>query len=801
VRINERVIAAWSQILHKVPGSRLVLNHTPFLEPATQELYAARFAAHGITPDRIDLVYTSPQPRTWDAYAGIDIALDPFPHNAGTTTIEALWLGVPVLSLAERASVGRFGASILGAVGLSDWVADDVDGYVAKAVAAASDLDALATLRNELRDRFKASPLYDAPGLAQAMEETYRDLWNAWCDADTPSYEDAVAAFQKNDLTRAETFCNQLIAAKTHEADALHLRGLVHYRRNANEEANADIASAIALNPNVAEWHANHAAVLRRLGRLADSAAASKAAIALNPNVAEAHNNLANALKELGQYSEAEAHLRKAAELKPGYADAWSNLSSILSIAGQALEAETTARRALALDPNNANAHNHLGTALLLLERLPEAGAAFAEALRLKPDFALAHSNLLFCHNYRTDLSPEEIFAEYRRWDALHAKPLAPQNSQWPNARDPKRRLKVGYMSPDFRYHAVSFFIEPLLAAHDRGEIELHLYGEVAAPDAITDRFRGLADHWRSTVGLSDAAVVEMIRADGIDVLVDLGGHTAASRLTVFARRPAPVQITHTVGHGYTTGLSAINAVLGDAAMMPGGSDHLFSERVLRLDRIPLVYAPPPGLPAVTPLPALTNKHITFGCFSRIARINDGVIAAWAQILARAPNARLVLNSKPFREEGTRASFAARFAAHGISADRLDLIYTSPQPKTWDAYGAIDIALDPFPHNAGTTTIEALWLGVPVVSLADRPSVGRFGASILGSVGLSDWVAGDVEAYVAKAVAAASDIPALADLRSTLRDRFEASPLRDAPGLARAVERAYRQLWTEYCQS
>lgn len=802
VRINERVIDAWSEILRRVPNSRLVLNHTPFLEPATQELYAQRFAAHGIGRERLDLVYTSPQPRTWDAYAGIDIALDPFPHNAGTTTIEALWLGVPVLSLADRASVGRFGASILGSVGLSNWVADSVEAYVDKAVAATGDLDALATLRAGIRDRFKASPLYDANGLARAMEETYRSLWQAWCNDQTPaSLDEAIAAFQRGDLDGAKQFCDRLVSEAATAPDALHLRGLIAYQRNAFALADTDIAEAIRRNPNVAEWHANHTAVLRRLGRLEDAVNAGLAAVALNPNTAEAHNNVANALKELNRAGDAEEHFRKAVALRPDYADAWSNLSGLLSTAGQAREAENCARQAIACDPTNANSQNFLGTALLLQERLPEATTAFAQALALKPDFTLAHSNYLFCANYRTDLSPEKIFAEYKRWDATHAKPLMPTNPACANTRDPKRRLRVGYFSPDFRYHAVSFFIEPLLAAHDRGEIELFLYSEVAAPDAVTERFRALADRWQPTIGLSDEAVAEMIRKDGVDIFVDLAGHTASNRLLVFARRPAPVQVTHIVGHGYTTGLSAIDAVLGDAAMMPEGSDHLFSERVMRLDRIPLVYAPPPGLPAPSPLPALANGHVTFGCFSRTARINDGVVAAWSQILTSVPGSRLVLNSKPFQEEATRAAFAARFAAHGIAAERLDLVYTTPQPRTWDAYGAIDIALDPFPHNAGTTTIEALWLGVPVVSLADRPSVGRFGATILGTLGMSDWVAQDMPDYVARAVAAATDLSALTAVRAGLRARFEVSPLRDAAGLARSVERAYRQLWAEYCRS
>ncbi len=245
--------------------------------------------------------------------------------------------------------------------------------------------------------------------------------------------------------------------------------------------------------------------------------------------------------------------------------------------------------------------------------------------------------------------------------------------------------------------------------------------------------------------------------------------------------------------------MSAIDVFLSDQEMAPVGSEHLFSEKIVRLSRIPVAYQPPDGMPDVAPLPALKNGIITFGYFGRTERINDRVVAAWSEILKRVPNSRLMLNAKAFSEAAFADLMAQRFAANGIGRDRLNMVYTSPQPKTWSAYGEVDIALDPFPHNAGTTTIEALWLGVPVVSVEDRPSVGRFGASNLGAVGLRDWVAKDVAGYVALAAAKASDLNALANLRSGLRARVAASPLCDGPGLAREIETAVRTLWTEWC--
>ncbi len=255
------------------------------------------------------------------------------------------------------------------------------------------------------------------------------------------------------------------------------------------------------------------------------------------------------------------------------------------------------------------------------------------------------------------------------------------------------------------------------------------------------------------------------------------------------------MQIEYIVGHGYTSGMSAIDGFLADDVLAPSGADALFSERLIRLSRVPLAYRPPDGMPPVAPSPAAGNGHVTFGYFGRPERLNDSVIAAWSHIMHALADARLVLNNRSFGEAAFRDLFATRFARHGVERARLELIATAPQPRTWEAYGTIDIALDPFPHNAGTTTIEALWQGVPVLTLAGRPTVGRFGASILHAAGLDDWVTDDVHTYIARAVAAASDMAALSQLRATLRPRLAASPLLDAAGLAREVEHACRTLW------
>ncbi|MBP7669848.1 MAG: hypothetical protein KA106_01185 [Ferrovibrio sp.] len=492
---------------------------------------------------------------------------------------------------------------------------------------------------------------------------------------------------------------------------------------------------------------------------------------------------------------------RAALAASPAGPILWQRLVYDLIAVNRTSVAWRYAEEALTLFPDLPDFESALAIILVREGRIEAAREALQRVVDRYPQLRVPHSNLLFCLNYDLNLTPEQLFAEYRRFDERHGKPYLPQPLRHDNSRDPARRLKVGYVSADFCRHVVPMFFEPLLQSHDRSAVEIYLYSEVAIPDLVTQRLREQADHWRVILNKSDDKVAKLIREDGIDILVDLSGHTAGNRLGVFARKPAPVQFSYLIGAGYTTGLSAIDGFFADDDMVPPGSEHLFSESIIRLGRSPLAYRPPDTVPAIGPLPALRNGHVTFGCFSRAVRINDRVVALWARLMHQVPGSRLVLNNRHFTDAATQRFFADRFAAHGIAPERLDLIATLTQATTWAEYNEIDIALDPFPHNAGTTTIEALWMGVPVLSRSDRPSVGRFGASILGALGMRDWVAADDAGFIAAGVAKAADLAALADLRAGLRVRFEASAMRDGAGLARAIEAGYRQLWREWCAS
>jgi predicted O-linked N-acetylglucosamine transferase (SPINDLY family) len=378
--------------------------------------------------------------------------------------------------------------------------------------------------------------------------------------------------------------------------------------------------------------------------------------------------------------------------------------------------------------------------------------------------------------------------------------PRASGEPPHPNHPDPERRLRVGYVSPDFREHSVSAFLDPVIAGHDRRWFEVFCYAEVVRPDDTTARFRGLSDGWCSTLGMTDGAVAGRIRDDGIDILVDLAGHTAGNRLRVFAERPAPVQVTW-LGYPNTTGLSAMDYRLSDAVADPAGeADALHSETLVRLANGFLCFAPPADAPEVGETPALATGQVTFGSFNNLAKVTPDVVEAWADILNRIPNSRLVLKSRPLADEKTRERYLEMFGAHGVDPGRVELCsWIASKSGHLGAYERLDIGLDPFPYNGTTTTCEALWMGVPVVTLGGDRHAGRVGASILARVGLAGLVAETKADYVEQAVALAGDLDRLSALRGGLRSRMEKSPLCDAGGFARDIEAAYREMWRRVC--
>ena len=523
-----------------------------------------------------------------------------------------------------------------------------------------------------------------------------------------------------------------------------------------------------------------------------------KRALVKAPDSAVNLDHFGTVLASAGRHAEAMAAYDRAISIDPRFYTSHNNRGVWLENQGYISDAIAAYARALEIKPDVAEIHANMGNALKELCEFDRAIQHYRHALVIDPGMSRVHSALLFCLNYHPEITPERLFQEYQAWEERHALPLRREWASHGNDRDPGRRLRVGYVSSDFRGHSVRHYIEPVLAAHDARAVEVFCYADVLTPDEVTGRLKQYAAHWVNAVGMSDQELAERIRADRIDVLVDLAGHTARNRLLVFARRPAPVQITW-FGFACTTGLRAMDYFLATETLVPAGCERYFSETVYRMSRTSCCYLPPLEIPDPGPPPVLREGRVTFGCFSRTVRLNHRVIGTWGRILAAVPDSLLVLNYRTFLDPAARSLFASRFARHGIDPARVRMIFTTPQSATWDAYKGIDIALDPFPHNAGATTIEALWMGVPVVTLAARPPLGRIGAMVLDLLGMRDWVAGTEEEYLRIAVEASRDLERLSRLHADLRRRFAASALCDPNAFTRELEAAYRQMWQRWC--
>ena len=904
IRINHRVIRVWSEILKRVPGSKLVIDSSSYKDEGVCEALIKRFEAHGVDRSRLVLGFHSPP---WDLLRGMDIALDCFPHNSGTTLVEGLYLGVPYITLAARPGMGRIGSSFLASMGCTQWIAQDEEEYIEKAVALAADWPALAEVRAGLRDKLCASDVMDEVGNTRKMEQAYQQMFQQWRDSGQaverrgPSLEDELhqllTLFQGGDFQageaqafalvrrypqsgpgwkllgafrqkqgdlkgaleakriavellpddmealfnlglsyeklgfwqEAERCYRRLEQHDPQDAEVLNNLGNVLWKQHHLTEARTYYRRALTLRPDLSAAHCNLGHLLAEAGQLVEEETHWRRALQVMPDLQEAYRGLGrvlvrqgrmqeaetayrNALKknsaedydfhfqmavamsEMGRHEEAINSYREALAMKPDQIEVLNNLSLALQDQSYQDEAERYARRAVALQPANPFVLSTLARSLNLQGRLEEAMQVYRQSIDCAKDARDIYGNYLFVLNYHPDLSGEQIYAAYEEYDRRFGQPLY---GQWRGHDNPPlagRRLKVGYVSPDFRNHSTRNFMEPFLSKHDHGAVEVYAYADLAREDAVTLRYKSYVDHWLVTNGMSDEALAERIRADGIDVLVDLAGHTAGNRLGVFMRKPAPVSVSF-MGYGYTTGLKAIDYYLSNEVVVPQGSDLLFSERPWRLDCFPGAYRPRDDMGEVSPLPALSNGHVTFGTLTRAIRINHRVIRVWSEILKRVPGSKLVIDSSSYKDEGVCEALIKRFEAHGVDRSRLVLGFHSPP---WDLLRGMDIALDCFPHNSGTTLVEGLYLGVPYITLAARPGMGRIGSSFLASMGCTQWIAQDEEEYIEKAVALAADWPALAEVRAGLRDKLCASDVMDEVGNTRKMEQAYQQMFQQW---
>jgi protein O-GlcNAc transferase len=564
------------------------------------------------------------------------------------------------------------------------------------------------------------------------------------------------------------------------------------------DEAIPACRRALQLKPDFPESLINLGAALAGKGQLDEAIAVFRRALELKPDYAKAHNNLGNALRDRGQSDEAVSACRRALELKPDYPGAQYNLGKALRDRGEIDEAVAAFRHALELKPNFPDAYGDLGTVLRDRGQLDEAIAAYRHALQLKPGYAPAHSDLVLALHLHPSRDARAISEEHQRWNRQFSDPVKQFIRPYANDRNPERRLRIGYVSPDLRDHAAGRYALPLFERHDHEQFEIVCYSGVAQPDWMTERFRALSQRWRTTIGVPDARLAEMIREDAVDILVDLSLHTGINRLPVFARQPAPVQVAW-LGYAGSTGLPSIGYRLTDSHMDPPGEKPIWSaEEPVRLPDCWCCYQTVGESPEINALPALSAEGVTFGSLNNFAKVNEGVLALWARVLEAVQGSRLLmLCPRGITRERVRTFFGER----GITAERVELVSFLPRWEFLELYQRIDLALDPFPYNGMATTCDALWMGAPVLTLPGEMAISRAGWSLLSCIGLGELAASSEEDYVRIAVELAGDLARLAELRSTLRARMSASPLMDAPRFARNVEAAYRFMWERWCAS
>ncbi|HTU92377.1 MAG TPA: tetratricopeptide repeat protein [Gemmataceae bacterium] len=603
--------------------------------------------------------------------------------------------------------------------------------------------------------------------------------------------------FSQGQRTEAIACFQQAIAVRPDFAEALYNLGIALRADGQPAEAITACRRAVALLPGFVEAWNNLGVLLQETGQLPEALAVLARVLEIRPKYPEAHCNMGNALKQAGRWKEAIDSYGRAIAQRPEYPEAYANLGIALRLVGQSDEALRALRTALILRPDLAEAYNNLGNVLKDRGEIEEAINCYQQAMTLQPSNPVAGSNRLYALLFHPGYDTPTILHEHLLWAERHAHWLAQQVRPYENDQSPDRRLRIAYFSAEFRDHVIGYNTWPLFREHDHGSFELFCYSDVAHPDSITEQFRSRADGWREVCGWSDERLTQLVRQERIDVLIDTTLHMSNNRLLVFARKPAPVQVTF-LGYPGTTGLEVMDYRLTDPYLdPPGQTDTNYVERSVRLPYSFWCYDPLVGGPPISPLPAVANGFVTFGCLNNFCKVNAETFHLWAQVLNAVPSSRLLLLS---RQGSHRQATTNQLVQRGIDASRLQFVDPQPREQYLRVYHRIDVGLDTLPYNGHSTSLDSLWMGVPVVTLIGQTVVGRAGFSQLSNLGLVELVAESKDQFIEIAKQLAFDLPRLAELRRGLRQQMEQSPLMKAVPFTRAVEEAYRQMWRKWCQ-
>lgn len=584
--------------------------------------------------------------------------------------------------------------------------------------------------------------------------------------------------------------------------------GMIYREKGQSEEAmkwyqkaEMNLKELLGATPNDFSVYMSLGHILCDQEKIGEAVDCYRKALVLEPNSEEAYYSMGDTLHETGQIDEAIECFQKAIDLNPEFSDAYNNLGILLRYKERFNEALECFRKALKYNTKSFRALNNLGNFLSEQGKMNEAESCYRKSLFINPSQSFVRSNLLLAMHYNPRYDAEMIYLEHINFANYYAKQFYPTSTFYVNKKSPDRCLKIGYVSPDFKRHSVAYFIEPVLAGHKRDCFEVFCYSDVERKDEFTLRMQGLADQWRDIAGFSDEKVAELIHDDKIDILVDLAGHTAQNRMLLFARKPAPVQVSW-IGYPSTTGVSTIDYKLVDDYTDPEGlTEEYYTETLFRLPNSFLCYMPDENIPQSTSLATKKEEYITFGSFNNFAKVSDTILLLWKEILKEIPTSHLLIKAKGLSDERIREDLLRFFKRYDIDTERIEMHPWIPSISEHLAlYQQIDIAFDTYPYHGTTTTCEALLMGVPVVTLAGRRHASRVGASILSNVGMPELVADTKSEYKRIAIGLANDLGRLQHLRKTLRKKIMQSPLCDANHFVKNLEKAFREMWLKWCQ-
>ncbi|MCG2720561.1 MAG: tetratricopeptide repeat protein [Thermodesulfovibrionales bacterium] len=611
-----------------------------------------------------------------------------------------------------------------------------------------------------------------------------------------------VALQEKGRIDDAIGYFQRALQINPIYVEALNNMGNAFRDKGFCDEAIDIFQRGLRINPNNADIYNNLGTVFRDKGLFDEAIVYFQKSLQMNPKFFNAYYNLGNVFEEKSQYENAIICYQKAIQINPKRAEVYNNLGNAYEGKGHLDEAMTCYQDALRVNPDYMDAYNNMGNIAKARGKVDEAELYYRRCLQAKPNHSVCFSNLLLTMNYNFRHSAQTVFHEHLKYVKIIAEPLISAIAPHMNERISDRRLRIGYISPDFRRHSVNYFIEPVLASHKHDFFEVFCYSDVGNPDSVTRRLQNYADRWQRIVGISDERVSELIRKDAIDILIDLAGHTGNNRMLVFARKPAPIQVNW-LGYPNTTGLATVDYRLVDRYTDPPGlTDPFYTEKMIRLPDCFLCYQPGDVSPVVGPLPAISTGHITFGSFNYFPKISLGIIELWTQILKAVPNAHMILKAKSLSDDATRRHVMQMFMQRGIDIERIKLLSFEPSFKGHlEIYNRIDISLDTFPYHGTTTTCEALWMGVPVVTLSGNTHVSRVGVSLLSNVGLHELIAETPDDYVKIAKNLSDNLEKLQNLRGGLRPVMECSPLLDRERFICALESCYQTMWEQWCNS